>query len=69
MTFSHQIADRYFEDYVEGNVHLFGTVTGDADEMIAFAKRFDPQEMHNIPRRPNAPLMAASLQAAGTSPA
>ena len=46
MTFSRQITDRYFEDYIEGNVHRFGTIAVEADEMIAFAKRFDPQAMH-----------------------
>lgn len=49
MTFSSQIADRYFEDYIEGNVHRFGTIAVEADEMIAFAKRFDPQAMHTDP--------------------
>jgi acyl dehydratase len=49
MTFSRGIADRYFEDYVEGEVHRFGTIAVEADEMIAFAKRFDPQAMHTEP--------------------
>jgi hypothetical protein len=49
MTFSRGIADRYFEDYVEGEVHRFGTIAVEADEMIAFAKRFDPQAMHTDP--------------------
>jgi acyl dehydratase len=46
MTFSRQITDRYFEDYVVGDVHSLGTVAVEADEMVAFAKRFDPQAMH-----------------------
>jgi acyl dehydratase len=49
MTFSRQIDDRYFEDYIEGNVHRFGTIAVEADEMVAFAKRFDPQAMHTDP--------------------
>src|SRR5450631_3845671 len=49
MTFSRPITDRYFEDYVEGDVHRFGTIAVEADEMIAFAKRFDPQTMHTDP--------------------
>jgi len=49
MTFSRPISDRYFEDYVEGDVHRFGTIAVEADEMIAFAKRFDPQTMHTDP--------------------
>jgi acyl dehydratase len=49
MTFSRPIADRYFEDYVEGDVHILGTIAVEADEMIDFAKRFDPQAMHTDP--------------------
>ena len=49
MTFSHSITDRYFEDYVEADVHRFGSIAVEADEVIAFAKRFDPQAMHTDP--------------------
>ena len=49
MTFSRPITDRYLEDYVEGDVHCFGTIAVERDEMIAFAKRFDPQTMHTDP--------------------
>jgi acyl dehydratase len=63
MTFSRQIDDRYFEDYIEGNVHRFGTIAVEADEMVAFAKRFDPQAMHTDPeaakRRPFGTLIAS----------
>ncbi|HMB83771.1 MAG TPA: hypothetical protein VKI40_06950 [Terriglobales bacterium] len=37
MTFARAITDRYFEDYVEGDVHHFGTISVEADELIAFA--------------------------------
>jgi acyl dehydratase len=49
MAFLHSIDDRYFEDYVEGDVHRFGSITVEADEVIAFAKRFDPQVFHTDP--------------------
>jgi acyl dehydratase len=49
MTFSRPISDRYFEDYVEGDVHHFGTIAVETDEIVAFAKRFDPQAMHTDP--------------------
>jgi acyl dehydratase len=49
MTFSRSIDDRYFEDYVEGDVHSFGSIAVEADEVIAFAKRFDPQVFHIDP--------------------
>ncbi len=41
--------DRYFEDYAEGSVHEFGYIAVDEGEMIAFARRFDPQPFHTDP--------------------
>ncbi|MGO9116822.1 MAG: MaoC family dehydratase [Desulfomonilaceae bacterium] len=49
MTFRTPPEDRYFEDYVAGSVHDVGHVTLDQKEMIAFAKRFDPQLFHIDP--------------------
>jgi acyl dehydratase len=46
MTFTRPITDRYLEDYVEGDVHEFGSISVEADEVVAFARRFDPQAMH-----------------------
>jgi hypothetical protein len=43
MPFLRPISDRYFEDYIEGDVHCFGTIAVEADEIVAFANRFDPQ--------------------------
>lgn len=69
MTFSRPISDRYFEDYVEGDVHRFGTIAVEADEIIAFAKRFDPQTMHTDPeaakRSPFGGLIASGWHTAG----
>jgi acyl dehydratase len=49
MAFDTPINDRYFEDYVEGDVHRFGSIAVELDEVIAFAKRFDPQTFHTDP--------------------
>ncbi|HXP95642.1 MAG TPA: MaoC family dehydratase [Telmatospirillum sp.] len=38
--------DRYFEDYVTGDIHRFGRIAVEEDEVISFAKRFDPQSFH-----------------------
>jgi acyl dehydratase len=46
MPFLRPICDRYFEDYVEGDVHRFGTIAVKADEIVAFANQFDPQTLH-----------------------
>ena len=49
MVFKTPINDRYFEDYIEGDIHRFGSITVELDELIAFAKRFDPQSFHVDP--------------------
>jgi acyl dehydratase len=43
---SKPIDDRYLEDYVSGDVHDCGSMVVDESEIIAFAKKFDPQTMH-----------------------
>lgn len=48
-TFSTAITDRYFEDYVPGSIHEFGSIAVDQDEVISFAKSFDPQDFHTDP--------------------
>ena len=39
-------AERYFEDYYVGMVDEFGEVSVTADEIVEFARRYDPQPMH-----------------------
>ncbi len=69
MTFAHPINDRYFNDYVEGSVHSFGTIAVERDEVIAFGKRFDPQAMHADPEAakhtPFGGLIASGWHTAG----
>jgi acyl dehydratase len=43
------MAQRYFEDYSEGQVYELGSVSFTADEIIAFARQYDPQPMHVDP--------------------
>ena len=38
--------ERYLEDYTEGAVYVLGEIEVDGKEMVEFAKRFDPQDMH-----------------------
>ena len=47
--FTVPIEDRYFEDYVAGEVHESGSIEADEKEIIAFAQRFDPQPFHTDP--------------------
>lgn len=41
--------DRYFEDYVPGEVYTYGSVTLDEASIIAFARQYDPQSFHVDP--------------------
>ncbi len=47
--FSSAIDDRYFEDYVTGSVHEFGSLRVEQDEVVAFAQKYDPQSFHTDP--------------------
>ena len=40
------VADRHFEDFVPGQVSDFGPISIDEAEVIAFARRYDPQPVH-----------------------
>ncbi len=69
MTFAHPIDDRYFEDYVEGAVYRFGSIAVTADDIVAFAERFDPQSFHVDPeaakQSPFGGLIASGWHTAG----
>jgi acyl dehydratase len=41
--------ERFFEDYVAGSVYEFGTVKVEENEIIEFARRYDPQPFHTDP--------------------
>ncbi len=40
------IDQRYFEDYVPGTVLEYGPIVVDADDIVEFARRYDPQPIH-----------------------
>ncbi|MEV6025281.1 MaoC family dehydratase [Streptomyces sp. NPDC052036] len=44
--FAAPIDDRYFEDYLPGAVHTYGSIRVDEQEILDFARRFDPQSIH-----------------------
>jgi acyl dehydratase len=58
MTFASPQKDRYFEDYLPGAVHEFGSIAVGEAEIIEFARNFDPQAFHIDPE-------AAKLSAFG----
>jgi len=41
--------NRYFEDYIAGSVHEYGSIAVEQEEIISFAERFDPQVFHTDP--------------------
>jgi len=47
--FAVSVERRYFEDYVPGSVFEYGSITLSQDEIVEFAKRFDPQFIHTDP--------------------
>jgi acyl dehydratase len=47
--FSTPIDDRYFEDYIVGDVHEFGVICVTEEDIIAFARKYDPQPFHTDP--------------------
>ncbi|OAN42941.1 acyl dehydratase [Paramagnetospirillum marisnigri] len=49
MPFATAIHDRYFEDYIKGEVHTFGSTEVVEAEVIDFARKFDPQDFHTDP--------------------
>jgi acyl dehydratase len=47
--FSVSVDQRYFEDYVPGTVVEYGPIAVDEAEIVAFARRYDPQPIHTDP--------------------
>ncbi|MFD2393796.1 MaoC/PaaZ C-terminal domain-containing protein [Dietzia aerolata] len=47
--FTTPIDDRYLEDYTEGARYSFGEESVNADEIMEFARRYDPQSIHTDP--------------------
>ena len=48
-SFSVPIDARYLEDYIPGSVYEFGSIPVKEEEVIEFARRFDPQVFHVDP--------------------
>lgn len=44
--FSPPIEDRYLEDYIPGAVYEFGSILVEENDIIDFARKFDPQAFH-----------------------
>lgn len=62
-------ADRWFEDYTEGDVREYGSISLTAEEIVEFARRYDPQLLHTDPEwaqdGPFSGLIASGIQTLG----
>ena len=47
--FDTSVDDRYLEDYTEGGRYRFGEESVNAEEIMEFARRYDPQSIHTDP--------------------
>lgn len=48
--FAVPVEDRWYEDYVPGEVYEYGSITVTEEEILRFAGEFDPQSIHTDPR-------------------
>ena len=58
------VSERYFEDYCAGSMHEIGSVRVEKEEVIEFARRYDPQVFH-IDERAAEHTMFGGLIASG----
>ncbi|HZP32016.1 MAG TPA: MaoC family dehydratase [Candidatus Acidoferrales bacterium] len=67
--FAVPVNQRYFEDYVSGASFEYGHITVSAEEIVEFARRYDPQPIHIDPeaaaRGPFGGLIASGWHTAG----
>jgi acyl dehydratase len=48
-SFKVPVENRFLEDYEPGSVHEFGAITVEQEDIVEFARRFDPQIFHTAP--------------------
>jgi hypothetical protein len=51
MTFKTAVEGRYFEDYITGDVHEFGSIVAEESEMIPFGQRFEPHSFCGLGKK------------------
>ena len=60
---------RYFEDYIPGSVYEFGTKLVDENEIVEYARKYDPQIFHTDPdaarKTPFGGIVASGWHTAG----
>ena len=67
--FATPIDERFFEDYIPGHVHEFGSIGITEGEIVEFGRRYDPQPFHTDPaaarQTPFGGVIASGWQTAG----
>lgn len=67
--FSVPINERYFEDYIAGAIYEYGPIAVSEADVIDFARKYDPQEIHTNPQKaakgPFGGLIASGWHTAG----
>lgn len=67
--FASPVTDRWFEDYRTGDVRTYGTITLSQEEIVEFARDYDPQYIHTDPEwaatGPFQGLIASGIQTMG----
>lgn len=67
--FTSPVTDRWFEDYTEGDAREYGTITLSQEEIVEFARDYDPQSIHTDPQwaatGPFQGLIASGIQTLG----
>jgi acyl dehydratase len=67
MTFDLPPDDRYFEDYLPGSVHEFGSISVEERDVIEFGKRYVPLSYH-VDKEPARKSIYGGLIASGWQP-
>lgn len=61
--------DRWFEDYTVGDIREYGSIALSEDEIVEFARQYDPQRIHTDPQwaatGPFHGLIASGIQTIG----
>lgn len=63
------LTDRWFEDYTAGDLREYGSIALTEEEIVAFARTYDPQPIHTDPEwaatGPFSGLIASGIQTIG----
>lgn len=59
--FGAPVEERYFEDYVDGDIHEFGAIAVTEEDIISFGTRFNSQCFHTDPEASKATIFGGLI--------